>query len=255
MIAFKRSAILHFDLSKSKKKTAENFKILRPSLIKWINQRQVIFNKLQRVNNRRVTNDCNMKKQLFPDNEARLYDWFKKMREDQIGVSCFELQTKMLALMDEFKTEIPPKQKFTASYGCLRRFKKRNNLVIRRISGSGKGIPQNCKFITTKYLDDVNTNIEQKKLGPHQIFNFDETSFYMCSPGTYTVDHRGVKKSYSKSAGKEKVRLSCLMCSSLSGQKLPILCVVPRKKLIPNLELDDNLIIIYETKGFLYRYF
>ncbi|RNA04309.1 hypothetical protein BpHYR1_029267 [Brachionus plicatilis] len=73
-IAFKRSAILHFDLSKSKKKTAENLKILRPSLIKWINQRQVIFNKLQRVNNRRVINDCNMKKPLFPDNEARLYD-------------------------------------------------------------------------------------------------------------------------------------------------------------------------------------
>ena len=71
----------------------------------------------------------------------------------------------------------------------------------------------------------------------------------MCSPGSYTLDHRGVKKSYVKTAGKENVRLSCLMCSSQAGDKLPILCVVPRVNFIPNLELDYNIIIVYETKG------
>ncbi|RNA36562.1 Pogo transposable element with [Brachionus plicatilis] len=95
----------------------------------------------------------------------------------------------------------------------------------------------------------VNKTIRDNNFEPKQIFNFDESSFYMCSPGNYTIDYRGSKKSYVKSCGKEKVRLSCLMTSSADGTKLPILCVVPRKKQIPNLELNNNMIIVYETKA------
>ncbi|RNA41729.1 hypothetical protein BpHYR1_044157 [Brachionus plicatilis] len=40
------------------------------------------------------------------------------------------------------------------------------------------------------------------------------------------------------------------MCSSAAGDKMPVFCVVPRKKQISNLELDDNLIILNETRGF-----
>ena len=41
------------------------------------------------------------------------------------------------------------------------------------------------------------------------------------------------------------------MTSTASGKKLPILCVVPRKKKIQELEEKPDMIIIYETKGFL----
>jgi hypothetical protein len=35
----------------------------------------------------------------------------------------------------------------------------------------------------------------------------------------------------------------------VSGNKLPILTVVPRKKEIQNLNIGDNMVYIYETKG------
>jgi hypothetical protein len=77
----------------------------------------------------------------------------------------------------------------------------------------------------------------------------DESSFYMCSPGSYTLDMRGTKKSYAKTSGKEKVRLSCLMTSSADGLKLNILTVVPRKKKISILDENPNMLIIYDTNG------
>ena len=71
----------------------------------------------------------------------------------------------------------------------------------------------------------------------------------MCSPGTYSMEFKGKRKCYAKTSGKEKVRLSCLMSASADGTKLPILTVVPRKKKIQDLELNENMITIYETKG------
>ena len=56
--------------------------------------------------------------------------------------------------------------------------------------------------------------------------------------------------------GKEKTRLSCLMTATASGCKLPTLCVVPRKKKIQALEENLNeMIIIYETKGLIFKIF
>ena len=72
----------------------------------------------------------------------------------------------------------------------------------------------------------------------------------MDSVGNYSVASKGARKVYTKTTGKEKVRLSCLMTSTASGHKFPTLCVVPRKKKIESLELQLNdMIIIYETKG------
>ena len=83
-----------------------------------------------------------------------------------------------------------------------------------------------------------------------QIFNFDESSFYMDYVGNYTFEKRGSKRAFCKTSGKEKVRLSCLMTASADGFKLPVLCVIPRKKQIPNLNIGENFIFIFETKGF-----
>jgi hypothetical protein len=59
----------------------------------------------------------------------------------------------------------------------------------------------------------------------------------------------GSKRVLVRSSGKEKARISCLFTAAASGIKLPILCVVPRKKAIPNLDLGEGIIYIYETKG------
>lgn len=138
---------------------------------------------------------------------------------------------------------------FKASYGWVRRFMKRYNLVLRRISGSGRAFKSDTAQVVTEYLRSVREIIATEQFEDFEIINFDESSFYMDSVGNYSVATKGSRKVYARTTGKEKVRLSCLMTSTASGHKFPILCVVPRKKRIPVLEDDPNIIIIYETKG------
>ena len=90
------------------------------------------------------------------------------------------------------------KKSFKASYGWLRRFFERKNLAIRRVSGSGRGIPSNYHNIIIEYLRKIEKSIKDFKFKPNEIFNFDESSFYMCSPGNYTVDLKDKKKPWSK---------------------------------------------------------
>ena len=66
---------------------------------------------------------------------------------------------------------------------------------------------------------------------------------------------KGVKRAFVKTSGKEKVRLSVLYTASAAGHKLPILCVVPRARQIPGIDLGEDFIYIYETKGWLRKNF
>ena len=82
-----------------------------------------------------------------------------------------------------------------------------------------------------------------------QIIGFDESSFYMDAPGCYTLEKKGSKRASAQTTGKEKTRLSCLMTATAAGKKLPVLCVVPRKKRIEGILLPENSIVIYDTNG------
>jgi len=52
----------------------------------------------------------------------------------------------------------------------------------------------------------------------------------MDAPGSFTIEKKGKKRVSAKTTGKDKARLSCLMSATASGVKLPVLCVVPKKK-------------------------
>ncbi len=94
-----------------------------------------------------------------------------------------------------------------------------------------------------------------KGYAANAIISFDETSIYADMLGNYTYEQRGKKKVATTSSGHEKVRLSCLMASTLSGRKLPLVVVVPRKKPFFNFLQDRDVIIVYETAGNCSAYF
>jgi hypothetical protein len=143
--------------------------------------------------------------------------------------------------------------KFQASNGWLIRFLNRFNLVVRRISGSGRELPKDCHKEINAYLKSVNSLM--KGYAANAIISFDETSIYADMLGNYTYEQRGKKKVATTSSGHEKVRLSCLMASTLSGRKLPLVVVVPRKKPFFNFLQDRDVIIVYETAGNCSAYF
>jgi transposase-like protein len=137
-IAFKRAALKHYELSKSKRKTAKNLGILRTALIKWVHQKEIIQGKKQKLGNRRLTKDNTLNRSKFAASEDRVYEWFKNQRANQVGILISDIQQKILDdLRATNQSELT--QTFKASYGWARRFMNRFNLTIRRISGSGKG--------------------------------------------------------------------------------------------------------------------
>ena len=140
-------------------------------------------------------------------------------------------------------------EEFKASSSWCRRFMKRRNLVIRRISGSGRSFKPDTAKVTTDYLKELRSIIALHNFQPNEIINGDESSYYMDSVGSTSVATKGSRKVYAKSTGKEKVRISCLMAAAASGEKLPVLTVVPRKKKIESIESIPEMKIIYESKG------
>ncbi len=137
---------------------------------------------------------------------------------------------------------------FKATHGWVTRFMRRWSLVTRRISGSGRSFKSDTPNTIQEYL--VKVRGLSRNLALCEIINFDESSYYMDSVGNMTVATKGARKTYCQTTGKEKTRISVLMCSTASGHKFKPLCVVPRKKKIEALEANPNIDIIYATKGF-----
>ena len=71
----------------------------------------------------------------------------------------------------------------------------------------------------------------------------------MDAPGSFTIEKKGSKRAAARTTGKEKTRLSCLMTATAAGKKLPVVCVVPRKKRIEGISFPENSLVIYDTKG------
>jgi hypothetical protein len=117
---------------------------------------------------------------------------------------------------------------FKATHGWVTRFMRRWSLVTRRISGSGRSFKSDTPNTIQEYL--VKVRGLSRNLALCEIINFDESSYYMDSVGNMTVATKGARKTYCQTTGKEKTRISVLMCSTASGHKFKPLCVVPRKK-------------------------
>ena len=66
---------------------------------------------------------------------------------------------------------------------------RRHNLVIRRITGSGRTLPKDCVNTIKSYLNCVQGR--RKDYPNDLVFGFDETSIYMDSFGSYSTETKG----------------------------------------------------------------
>ena len=62
----------------------------------------------------------------------------------------------------------------------------------------------------------------------------DETSIYLDFPSNYTYERKGAKHVKSVITGGGRVRVSAAFTVTVSGIKLPILVLIPRKTPLPN---------------------
>ena len=84
-------ALIHFDMTKSKSKTAINLKLSRQCIIDWVKKREQIFDPSQKLKYRRVVVKETQKQAFFKNNEERVHQWFLDLRNENIKVFIIEL--------------------------------------------------------------------------------------------------------------------------------------------------------------------
>lgn len=264
------------------------FGVDRQDVQKYLKNREQILSAQNNNSCRKIKFGDATTKGKFNEIESKVYDEILDKRSNNICVTVSSIQNKMLELVKSSKPSSTTSlasgsssttsslasgsssittgklattstgsfsvitqqdiTDFKATHGWVTRFMRRWSLVTRRISGSGRSFKSDTPNTIQEYL--VKVRGLSRNLALCEIINFDESSYYMDSVGNMTVATKGARKTYCQTTGKEKTRISVLMCSTASGHKFKPLCVVPRKKKIEALEANPNIDIIYATKGF-----
>ncbi|XP_046661293.1 tigger transposable element-derived protein 4-like [Homalodisca vitripennis] len=109
----------------------------------------------------------------FKDVDESVYQWLKQCRDKNLPVSGPILKEKAA----QFAAQLN-KPDFRASNGWLQNFKKRNEVIFKKVTGESASVDDNVCTEWSQKLPDL-----VKGYKPDDIFNADETGlFYQCLP-------------------------------------------------------------------------
>lgn len=135
-------------------------------------------NKSKIVSQSHKTESFRIKKSPHPrykEMEEVLYDWVVEQRDLGLCVSQRSIKRKALEIVSQTNST------FLASSGWLHRFLKRNKLVLRRITTSGRELSKDAPKIINDFLDHC-TKFQVEGFDRRCLINMDETSIYLDSP-------------------------------------------------------------------------
>ncbi|RNA33693.1 pogo transposable element with KRAB domain-like [Brachionus plicatilis] len=122
---------------------------------------------------------------------------------------------------------------FKSSNGWFTNFCKRKNLVLRKITTSGRDLPNNRIEIVRIFFSECQILLHSPDFEPGIILNMDETSIYLDFPSHFTFEEKGTKRT--------------AFSATANGEKLPVYALVPRKSELPNYTPPNNVQIKYKT--------
>ena len=206
---------------------SNKFKIQRTLISKWVKNSST--EKKIKTKKSRFKHSSNNERAKFPTMEIHLLKWVKDKRDLGACISGFSMQQKAIELFrDSYGNVEETMTEFKASNGWLTNFCKRRNLVLRRITTKGREAPKNATLIIKNFFKQCQQLVNIENYKPEEIINMDETSIYLDFPSNYTFSEKGAKKVKCTTTGNERTRISAAFSATASGQKLPILLVVPR---------------------------
>ena len=135
------------------------------------------------------------------------------MRSQNVLLSASMIQEKAVIFSKELNTE-----NFQASDGWLRRWKERNNISFKTVSGESKSVtPEMVNAWSETSLPTLLSNYDLK-----DIYNADEFGlFYQCLPNkTYQLKS---EKFYGEKLS--KIRITGMAAANAMGDKLPMFII------------------------------
>ncbi|CAF1117869.1 unnamed protein product [Brachionus calyciflorus] len=245
-IAFKLKVIREFDILKSKRKVAQKYSIPRKAVREWIQDRENLESSPDQITRRRIAPTVGD----YPELESQLFNWIVERRVQGVCLQGYHIQDFALSL----KRELNLNPSFNASRGWLYRFLKRHNLVLRRVSTTGKDLPKNVKDIVSNYIcscQDISKEMAEKYGDSFRkyFFNMDETAIRLDDPGNYTYDVCGSQRIKATTSGHEMNKVSIAFCATANGEKLPALIMVPRQTPLNDFVAPANVIVVYKNSA------
>ena len=178
----------------------------------------------------------------FPDLEIELKQWICNNRAVGACIDGFMIKNKAIQIADSLRIT-----DFKGSNGWLQNFLVRNKFVLRRITTTGRKLPNDAPEAVNEFFALCNRTL--RNVNREQIFAADETNFHLDSPPNYTYETRGIDRVGATTSGKEKAKVSVMVCANAMGLKLPLVVIVPRKTPLPNFRVPENVIVMYKTSG------
>ena len=108
--------------------------------------------------------------------EDTLFDWIMDTRDSGLCVNQRSIKAKASELMSRSDNN------FKASSGWLYRFLKRKNLVLRRVTTTGRELPRKAPQTINNFLNECSAKFQVDGFDRKCLLNMDETSIYIDSP-------------------------------------------------------------------------
>ena len=245
-----RSKVLCYysDKEKNFTKCAEKFGVERRLISKWWKNRDKIDKVKLKRSRFKLKSEKNHAK--FPILEVQLFNWITEIRKTGGCVSGCAIQQKAIELYkDIYEKSNDAIIEFKGSNGWFRNFCKRKDLALRRITTKGREPPKDAVSTIKKFFSTCQNIVNTTSFDERTIINMDETSIYLDFPSNYTFEKKGSKRVPATTTGSERTRLSAAFSAPASGEKLPILILIPRKKDLPNFTPPENVVLIYKSGG------
>ena len=160
------------DLEKgeSNNDVAAKCNVPKNTLSTWVMNKEKLFDALKK--------ETNVKRQKLKSSNHELVDqaifnWFLNMRSQNVPLSASMIQEKAVIFAKELNTE-----NFQASDGWLRRWKERNNISFKTVSGESKSVtPEMVNAWSETSFPTLLSNYDLK-----DIYNADEFGLFLSVP-------------------------------------------------------------------------
>ncbi|XP_045215110.1 tigger transposable element-derived protein 4-like [Mercenaria mercenaria] len=153
----------------------------------------------------------------YEELESALVRWFTQVRDRVIIVTG-----PILLQKDSFFAEQLGIDDFKQSTGWLDRFKERNNITFKTVSGESKSVDQNEVDKWSVTLKSVLSQYE-----PRDIYNADERGLFLKLTPDKTLEFKNVKCVGGK---RSKERITVLVCANMTGEDKVALFVIGKSK-------------------------
>lgn len=166
---------------------------------------------------------CRVKRMRAPADQKlddAVYKWYEQFRASGIAVRGVEIQAAAERLAKQLGVN-----GFTASAGWLFRFRKRHNIVNRKMCGESLSADASAVEPFKKKLHSI---MKEEGLGLNQVYNADETGLCWRALPDNTQASKSIRNTPGRKISKERV--SALLCANADGSHILKTVIVGKSK-------------------------